>query len=76
MTPLIFSRYVRDGLRFTVIAREQELAGRLASEFNTLVPADHEPAQRVYMGRVGFGPVPTSRSIRPPLEKLLVQSGG
>ncbi|NND66958.1 MAG: molybdopterin biosynthesis protein MoeY [Halioglobus sp.] len=75
MTPLIFSRYVRDGLRFTVVAAEQELAGRLATQFNQLVPDDHEPAQRVYMGRVGFGPTPTSRSIRPPLEKLLVQPG-
>lgn len=75
MTPLIFSRYVRDGLRFTVVAAEQELAGRLAADFNALVPADHEPAQRVYMGRVGFGPAPTSRSVRPPLEKLLVQPG-
>ena len=75
MTPLIFSRYVREGLRFTVVAAEQELAGQLAGAFNDLVPADHEPAQRVYMGRVGFGPAPTSRSIRPPLEKLLVQPG-
>jgi len=74
MTPLIFSRYVAQSRRFTVVDKEQELAGQLASRLDDLLGSTESPLQRVYMGRVGFGPTPTSRSVRPPLEKLLVQS--
>lgn len=72
MTPVIFSRYVAQARTFTSIAPEQLLAARLADELNALVGTGVSPLQRVYMGRVGFGPSPQSRSVRPPLEKLLV----
>jgi hypothetical protein len=72
MTPVIFSRYIARSLKFTVVTKEQELAARLAGELTTILGADAGPLQRVYMGRVGFGPAPDSRSIRPPLETLLV----
>ena len=74
MTPVIFSRYVAQSRTFTTVAREQALAERLAGELSNLVGAGETPLQRVYMGRVGFGPTPEARSVRPPLEKLLVDS--
>jgi hypothetical protein len=72
MTPLIFSRYVAQSRTFTSVAAEQALAERLAHELSALTGAAEAPLQRVYMGRVGFGAAPQSRSVRPPLEKLLV----
>jgi molybdopterin/thiamine biosynthesis adenylyltransferase len=74
MTPLIFSRYVAQSRTFTSVAREQALAEQLASELTALLGGPTNALQRVYMGRVGFGPAPKSRSVRPPLEKLLVQT--
>jgi hypothetical protein len=76
MTPVIFSRYIAQARKFTAIAQEQVLAERLAVELSELLGAQAGPFQRVYMGRVGFGPTPKSRSVRPPLEKLLVGSSG
>ena len=74
MTPLIFSRYVAQSLRFTAVSQEQEVAKRVAGELNKILKGGENPLQRVYMGRVGFGPAPQSRSTRPPLENLLVDS--
>ncbi len=76
MTPVIFSRYVTQERTFTSIGPEQALAERLAGELSELLGVDVSPLQRVYMGRVGFGPAPQSRSVRPPLEKLLVDPHG
>jgi molybdopterin/thiamine biosynthesis adenylyltransferase len=76
MTPVIFSRYVAQSRKFTSIAQEQALAERLAVQLSELLGGEAGPLQRVYMGRVGFGPTPKSRSVRPPLEKLLVGSSG
>jgi hypothetical protein len=76
MTPLIFSRYVAQSRTFTSVAAEQSLAGKLASELGNLVGDAGDYRQRVYMGRIGFGPAPQSRSVRPPLESLLVDAPG
>jgi hypothetical protein len=76
MTPVIFSRYVAQSRKFTSIDQEQALAERLAVQLSELLGGEAGPLQRVYMGRVGFGPTPKSRSVRPPLEKLLVGSSG
>ncbi len=75
MTPLIFARYAATGVDFTVVEKERELARRVANDLAGLLGADTDPRCRVYMGRVGFGPTPTSRSVRPPLETLLVDGG-
>lgn len=72
MTPVIFSRYVAQSRTFTSIAAEQSLAEKLAGELSRLVGAAQDPLQRVYMGRVGLGPAPESRSVRPSLESLLI----
>jgi molybdopterin/thiamine biosynthesis adenylyltransferase/nitroreductase len=75
MTPVIFSRYVSQSLQFTSVSSEQALAVKLAGELAAMLGSEAGPDRRVYMGRVGFGPVPESRSIRPPLETLLVKAG-
>ena len=75
MTPLIFSRYVAQSVKFTSVVSEQALAARLAGELATVLGDEGDSLQRVYMGRVGFGSAPKSRSVRPPLEKLLVEPG-
>ena len=75
MTPVIFSRYVAQSLKFTSIAKEQELAARLAGDLTAILGGEGDALRRVYMGRVGFGPKPESRSIRLPVESLLVQPG-
>jgi hypothetical protein len=76
MTPLIFSRYVAQSRTFTSIAAEQSLAETLAGQLVQLLGDSGNTLQRVYMGRVGFGPAPQSRSVRPPLEKLFINSPG
>jgi hypothetical protein len=70
MTPLIFSKYVRDGRWFTETARLRQLAARLEREARALVFTGE--LCPVYMGRIGAGPAPTARSERLPLEQLLL----
>ena len=72
MTPLIFSRYVTQSLDFTGEIGEREVADGVAAELDALLGKGENALSRVYMGRVGFGPEPTSRSVRPALDKLLI----
>ncbi len=76
MTPLIFASYVREGVEFTQTARSIDNARRLATGFDALLGGAERGARAVYFGRVGFGPVPTARSTRLPLAKLLVTGNG
>jgi nitroreductase len=69
MTPLIFSKYVREQRAFTRQQRLHGLAAQLARESAALVFTDAQ--HPVYMGRVGAGPAPTARSERLPLDQLL-----
>jgi nitroreductase len=69
MTPLIFSKYVREQRRFTDTASLHGLAARLERDARALVFTD--ALFPVYMGRIGAGPAPTARSERLPLEQLL-----
>lgn len=69
MTPLIFSRYVREGIAFSRMPGATEkatsLAGRLAGMLQD-VPA----SQVAFLGRIGSGKLPASRSLRLPVERL------
>jgi nitroreductase len=71
MTPLIFSRYVREGRHFTDTAKLHGLAERLRQETEQLIGTDD--LSPVYMGRLGAGPAPSARSERLPLEQLMQQ---
>jgi len=70
MTPIIFSRYVREGRDFSRLPRPGEIAaklgGRLAAEFSPI-----DPARLVFLGRIGAGPRAKARSTRLPVERLL-----
>lgn len=69
MTPLIFSAYLRDGIRFTKTPQLHALAQRLAGQLSSLIGADAGTA--TFMGRIGAGQLPRSRSERKPLNDLL-----
>jgi hypothetical protein len=69
MTPLIFSKYVREQRHFTGAGKLHGMAAELEREANALIFTDS--LHPVYMGRVGAGPAPTARSERLPLEQLL-----
>ncbi|HNQ04285.1 MAG TPA: nitroreductase family protein [Thiobacillaceae bacterium] len=71
MTPVIFSRYVRAGQTFTRVEAVNARARRLAARLEGWLGV--EGAQRVvFMGRLGYGPAPGSRSLRRPLDQLLL----
>lgn len=72
MTPIIFSRYVRVDLRFSKILGMQERARLLAARLSLLV-GDEALVRGVFMGRVGAGPAVESRSIRRPLNDLMIR---
>lgn len=72
MTPLIFARYVHQGIPLTrampALQQAKDLAGRLERVIG------ESPAKAVFMGRIGHGRTPHSRSVRLPLAKLLESS--
>lgn len=71
MTPVIFGRYHRERRRFTgvagVAAKVEDLNRRL-----TEMLAGESVDRLVFMGRIGDGPPPKARSVRRPLEQLLI----
>lgn len=70
MTPLIFARYAREGVRFTTVASAQAAAAGLARRLDDLFSGQ---TNRVFfLGRIGAGPPPQSRSLRRALSDLLV----
>jgi hypothetical protein len=71
ITPLIFARYARQGRRFSATAGMSEAAQRVRASLDSLVGAD-AVNRAVWMGRIGAGGLPSARSVRLPLEKLLL----
>lgn len=70
MTPVIFSRYVREGRPFSRVDAVNRRAARLAARMESWLGA--EGARRtVFMGRLGYGPAPFARSLRKPLARLM-----
>jgi sulfur-carrier protein adenylyltransferase/sulfurtransferase len=69
MTPLIFARYVNQGISLTRIKAATQRAKELATELAQLM--GEPPARAVFMGRVGQGHLPRARSMRLPLADLL-----
>lgn len=74
MTPLIFSRYVESGIEFTELASETRLAQELAAELDIVLGPRQSAQQRIFMGRLGAGAAPKSRSVRKPLARLQHES--
>ncbi|MCP4993415.1 MAG: hypothetical protein GY934_06470, partial [Gammaproteobacteria bacterium] len=73
MTPLIFSRYVSVSENFTGDRDAIREANLLAFRLRSIV-GEKEIANAVFMGRMGIGGVPASRSVRKPFVDLLAQS--
>lgn len=71
MTPLIFSRYARLGRPFTEDSQATTNAQRLKESLESLVGQDNLQAS-IFMGRVGYGRYPSSRSVRFPLSELFL----
>lgn len=67
MTPLIFSRYVRERRAFTRVAKLEAAAARLASRFDRMSGASPEA---VFVGRIGTGERPFARSWRRRISEL------
>ena len=74
LTPLIFARYVRQGLQFTSVPHLLSRA-RLLEEATERVLGG--AAERVvWMGRIGAGPQPSARSLRKELRELMLVPAG
>jgi hypothetical protein len=70
LTPLIFTRYVREGRIFSRLPGVMDTAARLGNRLSGLLRND--PVERaVFLGRIGNGNAATSRSLRLPVEKLM-----
>src|SRR5450830_386688 len=69
MTPLIFSKYVRENRHFTATRQLHGPAARLREQTEKMLFAGS--GFPVYMGRVGAGKAPRARSERRPLDELL-----
>lgn len=71
MTPVIFARYHRHGPPFTAARAVATRVGNLARRLSALV-GDENADALFFMGRIGSGPPPRSRSLRRPLDQLLL----
>ncbi len=71
MTPLIFARYVREGIQFSTARKMTERAADLDKQLSAIVG---EEAARlgVFMGRIGAGPAASARSTRRKLKDLIL----
>jgi hypothetical protein len=71
LTPLIFARYVRNGVAFSTSAAAASLAVSLAERTRRLIGPDLDCA--AWIGRIGTAPSAMSRSLRRPLSSLTVE---
>jgi len=69
LTPLIFTRYVREGIPFSRHAGSQSRARALSGQLDAVL-GEHL-TRAVFMGRLGHAPLPAARSLRLPLQKLI-----
>jgi hypothetical protein len=69
VTPLIFDRYVRDGIGFSRMPGATDMAAKLGKRFARILQ-DVPVGQVAFMGRIGSGKAATSRSLRRHVERL------
>lgn len=70
LTPLIFGRYVREGREFSRLPGIMQTAANLHGRLSRLLP-DGLVKQAVFLGRIGNGATPVSRSLRRPVGRLM-----
>ena len=73
VTPLIFSRYVRDAIRFTEVPARISDAVKIRAQIQRVLGNERLDCA-VFMMRVGKGQMATARSLRLSLSSLLVTS--
>jgi nitroreductase len=73
MTPLIFAAYHREGRRFAAYEPALRRAAWVDRRLRALVGGEIAE-NAVWMGRVGVGQRPAARSVRRPLQSLIVDS--
>lgn len=71
VTPLVFTRYARGDIAFSSKPGAQEMARKLDVRFVGVV-GEYAVQHAAFMGRVGHGEQPTSRSLRRSLESLMI----
>lgn len=72
VTPLVFTRYAREGVAFSKTPGADLMAKQLDRRFVAVVGED-AVARAVFMGRVGLGQPAKARSLRRPLASLLME---
>ena len=73
MTPVIFSRYHRQGRHFTQRLQARTLVENLNQRLVNVIAAN-DVETLFFMGRAGCGPLPQARSTRRPLDQLILVS--
>lgn len=71
-TPLVFARYAREGVAFTGSRAALSRARRVAARLDELLGPD-VARRATFLGRIGHGPAAHARSLRLPLEELLLE---
>ena len=66
----VFTRYVSENVLFTTLTDQRQEAASVRHKHEKLI--DTETDYVVWVGRLGFGPAPTARAMRLPLEKLII----
>jgi hypothetical protein len=74
LTPLIFARYVREGVAFSLSTASTELARGLTQRTQRLIGPRLSSA--VWIGRIGQAPAPIARSVRHSLLTLSIPGEG
>ena len=70
MTIPIFARYASENVSFTTLIDQRQEAATVRLKLGEIVDTDTDRV--VWVGRLGFGPAPTARALRLPLEKLII----
>lgn len=73
LTPLIFSRYVREERCFSQSAAARIQAQTLAEQLKEVLAND--TSKTAFLGRIGYGVAPRARSLRLPLQRLATPLG-
>jgi len=72
-TPLAFAEYVRADVRYTSLEGARRRARSVERRLASVLGAEAARAA-VFLGRIGEGPAPLSRSLRLPMERLVVSA--
>ena len=73
-TPLVFARYAREQQRFTRVEKAYATAGEIARRLEGLLGSREAAVRTLFLGRIGPARAVKGRSLRLPLDRLIVAS--